>query len=591
MKKITLFAVAALSVSSAFAVEPNEAQISQPIKLQRSAKAVKQVESVTVPTTQISQFGLVRSAIASSRAAEDAGVISYTTNDVLYSATTVNGYGWTKSYGFAPAFNDVEFYPLFEADSYNWAWNYRNEEATTSTDTVLTIPVEMRRFFEPPVLTFKTGDKEYSYVNEDIAELISGATPAAVGLIHKVDNEPALLSPAIFQGITGNIVPVIDYTGDYAQNFNAETGTYVNIGKSLGKRFADVTDIKLVGYGAILPGLKSVYTVGGGTIYIQADNTEPQELTITAHPIVDNTIIKNDTIGLGSIFVPVGEADQTGANFFNGFASFELYEVDELNLSTGAPLSVTGEGVYLSITGVNDKDKFTSFSLCYNEVTMPVSYVTDENESANYYAVIDANPFNAYLEVEGTTADGKPTSGIGVNNSFFYTNDALTEVMLSCEYTIFYDVNFPFVANYTQGYEKDDLSIEIPVDGPGSNRFFYTTMDMAQLISDGYVVEEKDGDWFDYELIPDEEESSIFEIVVAAEALPEGVEGRTGSIHFTGYGYDFEIEVFQGDKNASISSIVANKAAQGKVFDLQGRAVKNATKGIFIVDGKKTILK
>lgn len=580
MKKITLFVLAALSATSAFAVVPQLEVVKEQMKL--TSRAISNNKFINLPES---------ASKIQAKAPEVTDIVSYNSSKALYLGLTPQGYGFTAPFGFSSAFGTVDFEPIFISDSYNWSWeNYLSATQTetfTSTDSVLSIKVDPTMVFAGPTLNYGLEDAEYSY-NNNVVQYFPGSTPAAMGLYHTADETgPALVTPVVYtEGVAGNIVPCIDYT-DYSQIPGAEssvglfsptTGCWTDIAGSLK---LSLTDVKINAFGSVVPGLASPYTLSGGTIYVQAVNAEPQEVSIAVFPISDNKINFNDTIGEGSFTIPVVDGG------FNGFATFEVHAVNEMMLNTGEPVVVPSQGVYLSIYGVNDKDKFTAFNLCYSERLYPVA---DLDNDMVYASMMYSNPVNAYLEVEGLNSDGKTENALAYNRSLFYGDNEMTTVMMSREYSIFYDIQIPYIACATQGFQPDDMTVELPVEGGQVNRWFVANTDLAQLIDDELVaVDEENGDWYEYALMPDEEEPEYFNLVIEAEALPEGVEGRKATISFKGYGYDSTITITQGTP-ASINEVVAAQAKNGKVYDLQGRVVKNATKGIYIMDGKKVIL-
>lgn len=585
MKKITSFAFAVLAATPMFAEVPQLEIVKEPMKLTSRARTSNQMYTPSESARKVQDNAAITD------------VVTYTSSKALYLGLSPQGYAWLKPFGFTSALGTVEFSPIFKSESYDWSWeNFLDadqSEIVTSSETVLSIDVDPSMVFAGPTLKCSVAGAEYLY-NDSVVEYYPGKTPAYMGLSHPADpSGTALVSPIVYtEGVISNIVPCIDYTDyskipgaeDMAGTFNPETGCWVDLASAI-KLTEPLTDIKITAYGSVLPGLSAPYTLKGGSIYVQAENSEQQEVAIAVFPINDNKIDFTDTIGVGSFTIPV---DETG--FFNGFTTFEVHAQNELGLNTGDPVIVPTDGVYISIYGVNDKEKFTSFNLCYSKREYSTAAL---NDKVYYTSMEYSNKLNAYLEVEGINENGETVSALSYNTGLFYTSSTMVSVMVSREYSIFYDIEIPFILNATKGYEKDDMKIEVPVEGGQDNqegRWLFANNDINQLIEDGYVsIEEENADWFDYGLIPDEDEPQYFFLAVEAQPLPEGVAGRKGTLTFTGYGYDTTITIIQGTP-ASINDVVAAQAKNGKVYDLQGRVVTKATKGIYIVDGKKVIL-
>lgn len=80
-----------------------------------------------------------------------------------------------------------------------------------------------------------------------------------------------------------------------------------------------------------------------------------------------------------------------------------------------------------------------------------------------------------------------------------------------------------------------------------------------------------------------------FDLTFTAEALPEGVSGRTGKFVFAQRGARLTVTVSQG-ATEGVQTVVTSKVANGKTYDLNGRQV-NGKKGLVVRDGKKFIVK
>lgn len=86
-----------------------------------------------------------------------------------------------------------------------------------------------------------------------------------------------------------------------------------------------------------------------------------------------------------------------------------------------------------------------------------------------------------------------------------------------------------------------------------------------------------------------------YEILFEAEACPTDVKGRFGTLTFTdGQGYQSTMTFLQGDAAAGIDKVAVGEEAidpDAPVFDLTGRRVSNPTKGIYLQNGRKFVVK
>lgn len=64
---------------------------------------------------------------------------------------------------------------------------------------------------------------------------------------------------------------------------------------------------------------------------------------------------------------------------------------------------------------------------------------------------------------------------------------------------------------------------------------------------------------------------------------------KTGT--FTMPAYDVEVQVEYDDETTAIISIKGGKVESVTYYDLSGRRIANPTKGIYIKDGKKVVVK
>ena len=85
----------------------------------------------------------------------------------------------------------------------------------------------------------------------------------------------------------------------------------------------------------------------------------------------------------------------------------------------------------------------------------------------------------------------------------------------------------------------------------------------------------------------DYDENYTFDLVFAADALPEGVEGRKATIVFMQEGARLEVTVTQGAASGVEVTTKTVKTAETPAFNLAGQRVNKDFKGLVVKDGKK----
>ncbi len=129
---------------------------------------------------------------------------------------------------------------------------------------------------------------------------------------------------------------------------------------------------------------------------------------------------------------------------------------------------------------------------------------------------------------------------------------------------------------------------------------------VKDIVVDGEEVEEVP-EWLtfgvaneDYTILGEDEQGytiygpnySEYDLVAQVAALPDGVEGRKAEVTFFQEGALLKVTVLQGSDASGISKTTVTKtASDGKLYDLNGRQVSTGNKGLFILDGKKYIVK
>ena len=83
---------------------------------------------------------------------------------------------------------------------------------------------------------------------------------------------------------------------------------------------------------------------------------------------------------------------------------------------------------------------------------------------------------------------------------------------------------------------------------------------------------------------------SSFDLVFEAEALPEGVAGRSAHLVFVQEGAKLEVFVSQGE-SSGIHAVVTKVENNAPAYNLAGQRVNNGYKGIVVKGSKKFVNK
>lgn len=586
MKKITLFAVAAMAASQAFAVQPAGAG---QVKAQRQVeKAVEATRSQVLSTAGVSRADEAETVV-------DASKPTYVARETFYVGLSRDWYGYKNALGFLPAQGTAKFTNLVDSVASSWSGFCKHYSSTIeesdlqSSDLDLVIKTTpANRYNEITLVTngttfcdsaiYYTGDPEFW-----------GFTTAAEGADPTPD-EVFGVSPNRYRDGRGSLsMTKINKKPSLSDRQNYDSnGVYA--GWSTIESFAALTDAKITGYGLMLPQTGSPYLLSSfymPVIYVATDDVP---VIASVYAADENGLPTDSLIGKGTAILPAGNTELMDPASGAYMLSINLSSVNEFNLTTGSPIAVY-QPVYISLTGV-DNEAITSFNL---SIQMGPRGPEENDEWRNQYYK-DLYAYHTKIEFTAENAEGDVSTyyyripwvvgfvGDEFNGWWYFPTD----------WFAFYNITYPYVDNAIIG--EEGFNFEAPVEGGEQTFVIDSNEDITQLYDDMLINDDNDTDWISFEFGIYENQSGYeFSAVnVKVEALPEGVTGRSKTIHFTGYACDFEINIVQGEgggSEGSISAIVADKAAQGKVFDLQGRAVKNATKGIYIVDGQKTILK
>lgn len=211
---------------------------------------------------------------------------------------------------------------------------------------------------------------------------------------------------------------------------------------------------------------------------------------------------------------------------------------------------------------------FPGFDKLSNTFTVPFSPA--DGWAGNGYAILDDNSIS--------TIGYRSNPNIPQTNLSVGFEAAIPLIQLADESTI---VDFPVEGGYgITGYNEED-------GDPYNDIDFYTLSSAEQWM----IVESPE--WVE-EILFDEEylEQGALLWYASAEALPEGVEGRSGQLVFSLYGKEVAVPVKQGKVDLAVEGVkMAQNKQQTAVYNLMGQRMNANAKGLLIKNGKKYLVK
>ena len=172
-------------------------------------------------------------------------------------------------------------------------------------------------------------------------------------------------------------------------------------------------------------------------------------------------------------------------------------------------------------------------------------------------------------------------------------------------------------ATYGYLYTEDDTDLKFDNEGGTStihiDPMYYGideeteeptySLYVESITEDGEEVEEVP-EWLTFEVANEDYTTDVdedgydyfvngidYDLVVTAEALPEGVEYRTAQVVFYQKGAKLTVKVAQGVDPDGINTVVATPIKNSRAFNLAGQPVGKNYKGIIVKDGKKVLVK
>lgn len=327
-----------------------------------------------------------------------------------------------------------------------------------------------------------------------------------------------------------------------------------------------VDDVTITGFYNIIPAMSSPYFFTHSWLWANAEFSAATELTMKVYPVNDNTI--SDTpIAIGHASVAKGATSD--------MIDFEILPVDEDGDEIDGLVTVNNQSIALVVEGFNENPAVKQFQMVFGNGT-----------SFDYNNGHPVNPWftNAYAGIQ-YTVDGETQFEIRRNPYNYWEDDARTSLWCSSNFYWMLDAKFPFVNNAAN--DSDVFDFTAPVEGGEIEVEVDALYFLSVLVEEGLMEYTVDGDWISVTVEDVDRTTGITPVKLQCQALPEGIEGRTAKVEFTGYAQDFTINVKQGEVSGVNEIQVANGAAV--YYDLQGRKLNQAPeKGIYILkEGNK----
>lgn len=267
--------------------------------------------------------------------------------------------------------------------------------------------------------------------------------------------------------------------------------------------------------------------------------------------------------------VPYAMAISTAADepYFDEYGNvtyvFRFVENDEDFGLIDSPIVLPNEDFIVLLTG---------FQRLEGSVTVPFAPSNSEDMAwaGHGYAILDDGSIS--------TIGYRSQPNIPQVDLTISFDAAIPMIQLADESTI---VDFPVEGGYgITGYNEED-------GDPYNDIDFYTLSSAEQWM----IVESPE--WVE-EILFDEEylEQGYLLWYASAEALPDGVEGRSGQLVFSLYGKEVAVPVKQGKVDLAVEGVkMAQNKQQTAVYNLMGQRMNANAKGLLIKNGKKYLVK
>jgi hypothetical protein len=561
MKKITLILASAALASTAFAISPKSVKADAPAIPQQFMQQQKMDKSVrTVNNNVFSKSDAPIFRADTYSGADSFQVYNVTTRNLLYTlGIDTDFYTYRAAVAVGGYKGETSFKSL--TSGYNtWAVEGANSLAAAVagnyTGETLTIPNSLYQNYLSPMLINGTDtvaqDKLYGSSFGGNAQWWGVPSNMYLGTCPT----PWNMGGSFWTGIYAMSK---DKTGANADYYD-ENGTYNGWYEALDTTNT-ITNIKLIGQCQIFPKTTTPYVVSQYYAFAGVSTLDDKEveLTLNIYPIIDN-VISQTPIAKGSTLV------STDPKGYLQILAFDLVAVDEDGDEVDGVIAISDAvAVVIDIASDDITEYFPEY---YESTQYP------QGRASEYY------DNHAYVALTYTDGEGAQQTGLYPCPYQFYGSEGY--IFAPKDPVAGFDAEFPYVYNANTSVSDYTFNITLDDDNYGyaiADSYY----DIVEMIEAGYMEASSDDDWFEYNISSYEESGYTFTAIeVQAEALPEGTEGRAGTINITGAGQDFTVTVIQGQVAGLSNVTVANNSAS-EYFDLQGRQLKAApANGVYL---------
>jgi len=452
--------------------------------------------------------------------------------------------------------NFPSYYSPSEVSSIQWSYqDPLSTDLATSTDSVLTVAYlysKNNSRVTAPTFTASSGDGDSTFVTADYLIIGGGLSSDKAGNYYWANHSIC----------DGGIKRDLSYSSSrYTYNSAATTekwqGTY-----------SSYTNLKIRGFAEYFKPPVSSYYLKGVTIYGKNTSTFDSDATVTIYKCVYYTKTGNLSRLSGDILATATiSKDDITPTKEGGTAYFIKFK----NLKDGNGNTIDGVVVNGAImVALTFNDETTQF--------MPYYYPTSRKVKNNTHCYLMAD-----YESNGETYTNTPLSatvnwsgGTGTR-SFCYLLDA----------------DYEYIAHIGTDNKTPYKATKLPckADEGAWSRIIYASTPYKASESDEPTWTVTSPEWITATITDNYEEgtytgSSKISLTIAAN---EGEE-RTGTVELSYHGAVYNVNVIQEASTVGIEGVTED-TKNTTLYDLQGRKVSQPTKGIYIRNGKKYVVK
>lgn len=308
-------------------------------------------------------------------------------------------------------------------------------------------------------------------------------------------------------------------------------------------------------------------------------------------------VAPNDFAAANCATLTLGTDDNTLEHLLNGQKiTCTIYEIEK-DGSLGEPIKVIEAGeencIALGDWLVSIEFPFVEEDPLFGEIESPL-YINGNDLLITFSGFENvSNPYFApFCSAAGFTGGGYMLLDDGSLNSVFYRGSEVPQIDLMVTLTSVIPV-LEAATELTEGAAiipaEGGYAVTVIDGGEAYNDFDVYTLNADVADFSVYSNDEED-EWVSCEADDTYAEKGIMVFYFKAEALPEGVEGRSCVLNIDLQGKTIEIPVVQGDVDTAVESLPVNNK-MGSIYNIAGQRVNAAQKGVFIQNGKKFVNK